>query len=54
MSILIDNKTKVVVQGLTGSEGTFHSKQMVEYQQTLFLVEELEGAAETGEEENAS
>ncbi len=28
--------------------------QMVEYQQTLFLVEELEGTAETGEEENAS
>jgi len=31
MSILIDGKTKVVVQGITGSEGTFHSKQMIEY-----------------------
>ncbi len=31
MSILIDDKTKVVVQGLTGSEGTFHSKKMIEY-----------------------
>jgi succinyl-CoA synthetase alpha subunit len=31
MSILIDEKTKVVVQGITGSEGTFHSKQMIEY-----------------------
>ncbi len=31
MSILIDEKTKVVVQGLTGSEGTFHSKKMIEY-----------------------
>lgn len=31
MSILIDEKTKVVIQGLTGSEGTFHSKKMLEY-----------------------
>jgi succinyl-CoA synthetase alpha subunit len=31
MSILVDDKTRVVVQGITGSEGTFHSKQMVEY-----------------------
>ena len=31
MSILINNKTKVVVQGITGSEGSFHSKQMIEY-----------------------
>jgi len=31
MSILIDENTKVVVQGLTGSEGTFHSKKMIEY-----------------------
>jgi len=31
MSILIDEKTKVIVQGLTGSEGTFHSKKMIEY-----------------------
>ena len=31
MSILIDDKTKVVVQGITGGEGTFHSKQMIEY-----------------------
>jgi len=31
MSILIDHKTKVVVQGITGCEGTFHTKQMIEY-----------------------
>ena len=31
MSILVDDTTKVVVQGITGGEGTFHSKQMMEY-----------------------
>ena len=31
MSILIDEQTKVVVQGITGSEGTFHTQQMIEY-----------------------
>jgi len=31
MSILVDEKTKVVVQGITGNEGTFHARQMVEY-----------------------
>lgn len=31
MSILIDKKTRLVVQGITGSEGSFHSKQMLEY-----------------------
>ncbi len=31
MSILIDKKTKVVVQGMTGREGEFHAKQMIEY-----------------------
>lgn len=31
MSILIDNKTRLVVQGITGSEGSFHTKQMIEY-----------------------
>ena len=31
MSILVDEKTKVVVQGITGSEGTFHTQQMMEY-----------------------
>jgi succinyl-CoA synthetase alpha subunit len=31
MSILVDEQTKVVVQGITGGEGTFHTKQMLEY-----------------------
>jgi len=31
MSILIDEKTRVAVQGLTGSEGTFHAQRMIEY-----------------------
>jgi len=31
MSVLIDKNTKVVVQGLTGKEGSFHAKQGLEY-----------------------
>ena len=31
MSILVNKKTKVVVQGITGSEGSFHASQMIEY-----------------------
>jgi len=31
VSILIDENTRVVVQGITGSEGSFHTKQMVAY-----------------------
>jgi len=31
MSVLIDGQTKVVVQGLTGREGSFHAQQMVAY-----------------------
>ncbi len=31
MSILIDSDTRVVVQGITGGEGTFHTQQMLEY-----------------------
>ncbi|MGQ9508343.1 MAG: succinate--CoA ligase subunit alpha, partial [Thermodesulfobacteriota bacterium] len=31
MSILIDENTRVVVQGITGNEGMFHTRQMVEY-----------------------
>src|SRR4030042_3810496 len=31
MSILVDEKTKVVVQGITGNEGMFHARQMVKY-----------------------
>ena len=31
MSILIDEKTPVIVQGMTGDKGTFHAKEMIEY-----------------------
>ena len=31
MSILVDANTRVVVQGITGNEGMFHTRQMVEY-----------------------
>jgi succinyl-CoA synthetase alpha subunit len=31
MSILVDKKTRVIVQGLTGREGSFHAQQMIEY-----------------------
>ena len=31
MSILIDSNTKVIVQGITGTHGSFHARQMVEY-----------------------
>jgi succinyl-CoA synthetase alpha subunit len=31
MSILVDENTRVVVQGITGNEGMFHTRQMVEY-----------------------
>ncbi|HAY36879.1 MAG: succinate--CoA ligase subunit alpha [Rhodothermales bacterium] len=31
MAILVDKNTRLVVQGYTGKEGTFHSEQMLEY-----------------------
>ncbi|HET9426327.1 MAG TPA: succinate--CoA ligase subunit alpha [Gemmatimonadaceae bacterium] len=31
MSIFIDKGTKVIVQGITGRDGSFHAKQMIEY-----------------------
>ena len=32
MAILVDQNTKVIVQGITGSHGSFHTRQMVEYE----------------------
>jgi succinyl-CoA synthetase alpha subunit len=31
MSILVNKNSRVIVQGFTGSEGTFHAQQMIEY-----------------------
>ena len=31
MSVLVDKNSKIIVQGFTGGEGTFHSTQMIEY-----------------------
>ena len=31
MTILVDDNTRVLVQGITGGEGSFHTRQMVEY-----------------------
>jgi succinyl-CoA synthetase alpha subunit len=31
MSVLLNKKSRVIVQGFTGSEGTFHATQMIEY-----------------------
>ena len=31
MSILVDHSSRVLVQGITGNEGSFHTQQMIEY-----------------------
>ena len=31
MSILVDKNSRVMVQGITGSEGSFHTAQMLDY-----------------------
>jgi succinyl-CoA synthetase alpha subunit len=35
MSVLLNKNSRVVVQGFTGKEGTFHSEQMIEYGTTI-------------------
>ena len=31
MSVLIDDKTKIIVQGFTGKIGSFHASEMIKY-----------------------
>jgi len=31
MSVLVNKNSRVIVQGFTGSEGSFHAQQMIEY-----------------------
>ena len=31
MSVLVNNNSKIIIQGFTGNEGTFHAEQMIEY-----------------------
>ena len=31
MSVLVNKQSKIIVQGFTGSEGTFHAEQMIAY-----------------------
>jgi len=31
MSVFVSRQTKLVVQGITGRDGSFHTKQMLEY-----------------------
>ena len=31
MSVLVNKNSKIIVQGFTGSEGTFHAEQMIAY-----------------------
>ncbi len=47
MSILIDEKTRVVVSGITGREGSFHTGQMMDYANTQVVAGVKPGAGGT-------
>ncbi len=38
MSILVNSNTRLLVQGITGKEGTFHTEQMLKYGTPLSLI----------------
>ena len=35
MAILVDENSKIIVQGITGSEGSFHAQQCYDYAQNV-------------------
>ena len=37
MSVLIDKKTKIIIQGFTGKMGSFHADEMIKYGNRLFV-----------------
>jgi succinyl-CoA synthetase alpha subunit len=43
MSVLVNKDSKIIVQGFTGSEGTFHASQMIEYGTNGGVTQEKEG-----------
>src|SRR5215813_7105623 len=47
MSVLVGKDTKLIVQGITGSAGTFHAKQMREYGTTVVDAVKKTGANAT-------
>jgi succinyl-CoA synthetase alpha subunit len=53
MSVLVNKDSKIIVQGFTGKEGTFHAEQMIDYG-TNVLVELLPAKEEQNIWENLS